>query len=66
MHFPCDDGYAPCREAVMRQMATGLLPWGRTVTHRVKAAEAPAFFADVDVGRVRGLLCAVIDWEDAP
>jgi len=66
MKFPCDDGYAPCREAVIRQMATGLLPWGRTITHRVKAADAPVFFADIDAGRVPGLVAAVVDWEDRP
>lgn len=66
MKFPCDDGYAPCREAVIRQMAVGLLPWGRVVTHRVKAADAPAFFADIDAGRARGLVAAVVDWGDRP
>ena len=62
MRFPCDDGYAPCREAVMRQIASGLLPWGRTVTHRLKAADAPEFFKAVDNGAVKDLLAAVVDW----
>lgn len=63
MRFPCDDGYAPCREAVLRQMASGILPWGKTVTHRVKAAEAAEFFTAVDRGQIKNLIAAVVDWE---
>ena len=63
MRFPCDDGYAPCREAVLRQMASGLLPWGRTVTHRLNAGEAPEFFSAIDKGEVKNLIAAVVDWE---
>ena len=62
MKFPCDDGYAPCREAVLRQMAAGLLPWERTITHRVRAEEAPDFFDAVNRGAVPGLVVAVVDW----
>lgn len=64
MKFPCDDGYAPCREAVLRQMAAGLLPWGRTITHRVKAADAPEFFTKIDQSGVPGLVVGVVDWNN--
>ena len=62
MKFPCDDGYAPCRAAILRQMAAGLLPWDRTITHRVKAADAPDFFDRINHGQVPGLVVAVVDW----
>ncbi len=62
MKFPCDDGYAPCREAILRQMAAGLLPWDRTITHRVQAADAPVFFDRINRGAVPGLVVAVVDW----
>ena len=65
MKFPCDDGYPPCREAVLRQVAAGLLPWERTITHRVKAADAPAFFDAINRGAVPGLVAAVVDWRGA-
>ena len=62
MKFPCDDGYAPCRAAVLRQIAAGLLPWERTITHRIKAADAPAFFDGINRGAIPGLVVAVVDW----
>ena len=62
MKFPCDDGYAPCRAAILRQMAAGLLSWDRTITHRVKAADAPDFFDRINHGQVPGLVVAVVDW----
>ena len=43
-------------------MAAGLLPWDRTITHRVKAADAPEFFGRVNRGQVPGLVVAVVDW----
>lgn len=65
MKFPCDDGYAPCRAAVLRQIAAGLLPWERAISHRLAAAEAPDFFDRVNRGAVPGLVSAVVDWRAA-
>lgn len=62
MRFPCDDGLAPCRAAVVKQMALGVLPWERTITHRVEADDAPRFFDAVNRGGVAGLVGAVVRW----
>ena len=40
MFFPCDDGLQPCRRAVVKNMASGALPWEHCITHRVTAAAA--------------------------
>ncbi|NLX04521.1 MAG: zinc-binding alcohol dehydrogenase [Phycisphaerae bacterium] len=60
--FPCDDGYVPSRRTVIKLMAEGALDWGRTITHRLDAREAPKFYDDVNRGRVKNLLGAVIRW----
>ncbi len=62
MYFPCDDGMAPCRTAVLKNMAKGVLPWQETITHRVPAAEAPALYTAINHGPVAGLIGAVIRW----
>jgi len=59
--YPCDDGLAPCRRAVIKNMAMGALPWERTITHRVAAQDAPALFAAINQGQ-DDILGAVIDW----
>ncbi len=61
--FPCDDGQEPCREAVLHQMALGVLPWHKTISHRVEVDEMPNFCARVLAGDVPDLLGAVIDWQ---
>lgn len=62
MHFPCNDGLAPCRAAIVKQMALGILPWGGVITHRVAAADAAPFFDAVNHGAVKGLVGAVLEW----
>ena len=62
MYFPCDDGWAPCRRAIMRNLANGVLPWHHTITHRVEAAEAAAFYHAVNTGTAGDVLGAVIHW----
>ncbi|MCX6046218.1 MAG: zinc-binding alcohol dehydrogenase [Chloroflexi bacterium] len=59
--YPCDDGLAPCRRAVIKNMAMGALPWERTITHRVQAADAPALFAAINQGK-DDILGAIIQW----
>lgn len=48
--FPCDDGYHPCREAVLKHMTRGLLPWEKTLSHRITADEAPEVYAKINAG----------------
>jgi len=62
MLFPCDDGGPACRRAVMKNMAAGVLKWEVTLTHRVEAADAARFYADVNADEVEGLVGAVIHW----
>jgi 2-desacetyl-2-hydroxyethyl bacteriochlorophyllide A dehydrogenase len=62
--FPCDDGLAPCRRAVLKNMATGALKWEQVITHRVEAEEAPGLFDRINRGDARDVLGAVIRWPD--
>ncbi|HOZ45259.1 MAG TPA: zinc-binding alcohol dehydrogenase [Candidatus Hydrogenedentes bacterium] len=62
MFFPCDDGLAPCRRAVLRNMASGALRWEETITHRVEFEDAPEFFDAVNHGDVQGVISPVIRW----
>jgi 2-desacetyl-2-hydroxyethyl bacteriochlorophyllide A dehydrogenase len=62
MHYPCDDGFAPSRRAVIKNMATGVLPWHHTITHRCSFEEAPQLFDAVNRGRAQTVLGAVIRW----
>jgi threonine dehydrogenase-like Zn-dependent dehydrogenase len=50
MFFPCDDGWQPCRRAVVKNMAMGALKWEKTITHRIDCTEAPALFARINQG----------------
>lgn len=61
-YFPCNDGLAPCRAAVLRNIASGAIPWHRTISHRVLWEEAPAFFDGINRGQVVDLLGAVVRW----
>lgn len=60
--FPCNDGLAPCRAAVLRNIATGAIPWEKTITHRVDAADAPALYAAINRNEVPDMMGAVIRW----
>lgn len=60
--FPCNDGLAPCRDAVLRNIATGAIPWEKTISHRVTAEEAPALYAAINKNALPELLGAVIRW----
>jgi 2-desacetyl-2-hydroxyethyl bacteriochlorophyllide A dehydrogenase len=61
MYFPCDDGWQPCRRAVVKNMALGALPWEKTITHRIEAKEAPAMFERINQG-AKDVIGAVIRW----
>jgi len=60
--FPCNDGLAPCRAAVLRNIASGAIPWQQTITHRVDAADAPALYAATNRAELPDMLAAVIRW----
>ncbi|NCO42592.1 MAG: hypothetical protein COZ06_03950 [Armatimonadetes bacterium CG_4_10_14_3_um_filter_66_18] len=62
MFFPCDDGMAPCRRAVMRNMALGALKWEHCITHRVTPEESPALFDRINKGQAKDVIGAVIQW----
>lgn len=61
-YFPCDDGLQPCRHAVLELMASGALKWGQTITHRLTPQEAPGFYSDLNQGKIKDTLGAVIQW----
>jgi 2-desacetyl-2-hydroxyethyl bacteriochlorophyllide A dehydrogenase len=63
MFFPCDDGWQPCRRAVVKNMAMGALKWEKTITHRIEVTEAPALFAQINQG-ARDVVGVVIHWAD--
>lgn len=62
MLFPCDDGLAPCRRAVMKSIAFGYLPWEKVITHRVPPDNAPALFDRINRGQAPDVDGAVIQW----
>jgi threonine dehydrogenase-like Zn-dependent dehydrogenase len=61
MFFPCDDGLQPCRRAVVKNIAQGVLPWEKTITHRVPSGEAPAMYERINQGDA-DVLGVVIRW----
>lgn len=64
MVFPCDDGYRPYRRASLQAVASGAMPWGKVITHRLAAAEMPAFYQDIYDGKGGDVIGAVVNWED--
>lgn len=60
--FPCNDGLSPCREAVLRNIASGAIPWEKTITHRVDASEAPELYSKINRDELPDLYGAVIRW----
>ncbi len=61
--FPCDDGHAPCRRAIMHLLSRGALNWDVTITDRVSAADAPALYQRINENvNASDVLGAVIRW----
>lgn len=60
--FPCNDGLQPSREAVLRNIASGAIAWGKTITHRVSAAESPALYDAINRNAMPEMMAAVIRW----
>ena len=61
-HYPCDDGGPACRAAVLRLMASKALPWSDVITHEIAAADAAAFYTQINQGAANGLVAGVINW----
>ena len=64
MFFPCDDGWQPCRRAVVKNMAMGALKWDKVITHRIECGEAPAMFSRINAGADKDIVGVVIHWAD--
>ena len=64
MFFPCDDGWQPCRRAVVKNMASGALPWEQCITHRIAFTEAPAMYQRIDAGTDPDIVGVVVNWQD--
>ena len=64
MFFPCDDGWQPCRRAVIKNMAMGALKWEHCITHRIGCAEMPAMFERIKRERDGDIVGVVVDWRD--
>jgi 2-desacetyl-2-hydroxyethyl bacteriochlorophyllide A dehydrogenase len=64
MFFPCDDGWQPCRHAVIKNMAMGALRWEHCITHRIESTEAPAMYARINAGEDADIVGVVIHWLD--
>lgn len=62
MFFPCDDGWQPCRRAVVKNMALGTLPWEHCITHRIEFAEAPDLYRRINAGQGQDIVGVVIKW----
>jgi threonine dehydrogenase-like Zn-dependent dehydrogenase len=63
MFFPCDDGWQPCRRAVVKNMAMGVLKWEQCITHRIPFTEAPAMFQRINEGKDKDIVGVVINWQ---
>ena len=59
--YPCDDGYMPCRQAVLKHMTQGILPWEKTITHHIKANEAVAMYERINQGD-KDIVGVTIQW----
>ena len=64
MFFPCDDGYQPCRRAVVKNMAMGALKWESAITHRIAYTDAPALFDRINQGVDRNIVGVAIRWAE--
>ena len=62
MFFPCDDGWQPCRRAVIKNMAMGALKWEQCISHRIGCAEMPDMFRRLNRARDPEVMGVVVDW----
>jgi 2-desacetyl-2-hydroxyethyl bacteriochlorophyllide A dehydrogenase len=60
--FPCGDGQEPCRRAVLKNMALGVLQWEHTLTHWIEAQDSADFYTAINQGEAQDVVGAVIHW----
>lgn len=65
MVFPCDDGYQPFRRASLQAVASGAMPWGQVITHRIDWSEMPTFYEGIFNGKGSDVVGAVVNWQAA-
>ena len=63
MFFPCDDGWQPCRRAVVKNMAMGALKWEQCISHRIGFMDAPSMFQRINQGTDEDIVGVVINWQ---
>lgn len=63
MFFPCNDGGPSYRRAILKNMASGILPWGQVITHRIAADDSPKFYHKINEGKTDDVIGAVISWK---
>lgn len=61
--YPCDDGMAPCRRAVMKNYSLSALDWGPAITHHIPAEEVAGFYDAINRGERNDVIGAVVNWE---
>ena len=62
--YPCDDGLAPCRRAVMKNLALKALDWEPVITHRIAPREIAAFYDAINRGAADDVVGAVVHWDE--
>lgn len=62
--FPCNDGLHPTRRSVLKNMASGTLPWGRIMTHTIESPDAPGMYDKINRDAIPETLGATIHWSD--
>ena len=60
--FPCNDGLKPSREAVLRNIVSGAIPWQKTISHHIDAADSPVLYDNINRDAMPDLMGAVIYW----
>ncbi len=63
MFFPCDDGWQPCRRAVVKNMAMSALKWEQCISHRIGFMEAPTMYQRINEGTDPDIVGVVINWQ---
>ena len=62
MFFPCDDGWQPCRRAVVKNIAMGTLQWEHCISHRISWKDSPDMFDGINRSANTDIVGVVIDW----
>ena len=64
MFFPCDDGWQPCRRAVIKNIAMGTLQWEQCISHRISWKDSPDMFDEINRSANTDIVGVVIDWKN--